>query len=191
MTHPIVVLEGPNGVGKTTYARVLSDLLEIPMLRPLRQDPDNHWDGAEREALHGLHVPVNTFVDDVYAADFLVQTNQGAVLDRSMPSALVYSQVIGGEGYPAPTLAHLDWWQSRLEHHAGKVLVVFMESTLDVIQERVGSRAPTTSNFNALSRAFGKVFKHVMLPKMVITTSKHPVAQGVDMVVRKLMDADA
>lgn len=176
----VVILEGVNGVGKSTYARALEAELGWPMYRPFRRDPDNHWTGIELDNLRQLQIPVNTFVEDACAADALVQLKASAIMDRSMPSALVYAKV---EGQPnAPTLDHLLWWQETLRGHAGGVLLVQLEAPLEAIQERIGGRAPTAERCKALTSAYSKVFQRIRLPKMRINTARISVERGIKMI---------
>lgn len=96
----IWVLEGLNGVGKSAVAVRLAAKLGMPILRPFRngqigvhlgRDGDN-----TQQRLRALGVPANTFVDEIYLADFLVAANiKDAVLDRSIGSAIAYGLAYG------------------------------------------------------------------------------------------------
>jgi len=185
--NPIVILEGPNGVGKSSHAALLAEKLGVSMFRPLREDPNDHWQGNERARLWDMGVPANTFVDDIYAADFLVQMGSGAILDRSMPSAFVYWQAEEHET-PEPTMFHLDWWQWKLEKHSGPVLVVFMEANYGVVKDRIGERAPDAKTFGRLGSAFSRVFQRIKLPKMVLDTTRYSLNQGVGRIWTRLLE---
>lgn len=86
----IVVLEGLNGTGKSAAANWLRGDLGYPIIRLFRNGSDDHLDGARVEQLRSLGIPVNTYVEDVFVAEFLVRTGSPAILDRSMPSGLAY-----------------------------------------------------------------------------------------------------
>jgi len=183
----VVILEGVNGVGKTSQARLLAEELGVKMYRPFRENPDSHFDAAEIENFHDLGIPVNTYVEDCCLADTLVQLGISCVLDRSMPSAIAYAQIDGCEGI-TPTFAHLDWWQNKLGQHPEGVLVVQMQASLGTIQERLGNNAPVARRAEKLIAAYGKVFQRIQLPKMVINTDICSPRQILMKIKRKLED---
>jgi hypothetical protein len=96
----LVILEGANGVGKTTLARRLVEC-GYTRFKPFRpgsgpSGDKGHWDDPSGKTLFkrlvSLGVPVNSHAEDLFIADFLRQFPQlDVVLDRSIPSALAIS----------------------------------------------------------------------------------------------------
>lgn len=95
----IWVLEGLNGVGKSAIAKRLAARFNVPILRAFRHArTDVHLGrdgGGIQNRLRALGVPANTFVDEIYMADFLAATGVSAVLDRAIGSAIAYGLVDG------------------------------------------------------------------------------------------------
>lgn len=111
----ILVLEGPEGVGKTTLSESLARYDFLPYRAMAWRDGRLSQDQLAEWRERG--VPVNTYVDDVYAADVLACLHHNAglawssrlFLDRSMPSGVAYA--------PEGPLAHaalVRWWASTL-----------------------------------------------------------------------------
>lgn len=108
----ILLLDGLNGTGKTTLAGRLARYFNLPICRVFRRPDDEHgqvhWGAfepgvsegsglsAETQLLMESKVPFNTYVDDLYTADFVAKLKPpGLILDRSMPSSMVYGTVKG------------------------------------------------------------------------------------------------
>lgn len=90
--HPDVclVLEGACGTGKTSIARVLSDVLGAPIYRPFRGKAE-HIDPRHVADMQDLGLSINDWQEDVYVADVLANLKPQAILDRSMLSALTWN----------------------------------------------------------------------------------------------------
>lgn len=101
MRPTIIVLEGPNGSGKTHIAwKLQSAIPDACVYRPFKY---NSLYTSWYEAMRKAGVPINTHVDDLYAADAIdriARTGQTVILDRSFPSGIAYAR-------------------SRLREHAG------------------------------------------------------------------------
>jgi thymidylate kinase len=122
----ILVLEGAEGTGKTSLATALVERHGFVSYRTMawkdgRQSPHQLSVWRERG------VPVNTFVDDIYAADLLacLASNIGLawtsriVLDRSMPSGVAYAP----EGPQAHAQA-VAWWARTLTPIGGRIVLL-------------------------------------------------------------------
>jgi thymidylate kinase len=136
----ILLLDGLNGTGKTTLAKQLSEWFGLPICRVFRR-PDNkggdvHWGAfhqgvsrgsdrsTETQLLTEAGVPFNTFVDDLYTADIVAKLRPpGLILDRSMPSSLVYGTVRGEPVWQDSALAERVWryWESLLLEYGAPV----------------------------------------------------------------------
>lgn len=122
----LLILEGLEGTGKSTLARAVARCTNAPIYRPFRTDEHEHMgDGSRVEKMLGeLGVAVNTYVEDVYAADLLGALRSDAILDRSMPSGLAYS-LVQGLIPPDRVKELMEWWCWRLGPRAD-VLYVYM-----------------------------------------------------------------
>ena len=194
----IIVLEGPNGVGKSTYAKLLSDELGgIPIVRPFRDgDTELHWGykGQERFKMlrDDLKVPVNTHVDDLYVADFLKTFQVSAILDRSVPSAVAYGVLHGhDEGwYGQPHVARklMQFWQSQAKGWSQPSVYVWMRAPHHVAKDRCYGRwCPTAKQYDVLDKWYKRMFQEVTLTKRQLNTAEVEVADGVRSIVNMVI----
>ena len=88
----ILVIEGGVGSGKSRLTKELAKLFPAPVYRAFRGPEDGHNPGKGEPSLALLPLHVNSWHEDLYAADAFSITKPDAVLDRSMPSALAYEE---------------------------------------------------------------------------------------------------
>lgn len=81
----IILLDGPDGCGKTNIAKALSDKMRIPYFRMATQH-ENWRKNQFKTALQ---------FDQTYLTEILKQTRHSMVIDRAWPSEWVYSKVFG------------------------------------------------------------------------------------------------
>lgn len=165
----ILILEGLNGVGKTSIANAVSEQTGIPVYRAFRQGKDVHWgEGSKLEVgLLEMGVPLNTHVEDLYAADLLA-TFKGVnvILDRSMISAIAY-------GVPEKVLSKaqadlcFNYWLDRLWERRD-IFYVYMHCHVDVARIRsnrvikdVHHRAEVELMFHACWMPMANRFQHM------------------------------
>lgn len=177
----IIVLEGLNGVGKSARARQLSELTGVPVVRPFRRSPDQHLgreDGGLLKRLRALGIPANTYVEDMFMADMLVQTGASAILDRSMISGVAYGALYNT--LPGATRAErsdvamelVRLWQETLKRYSGVVLYVSLTATRTTCQERtVGRWSPDPAQERELSMWYDVGWQTLDLPKMHLDTT--------------------
>ncbi len=179
----IYILEGLNGVGKSACAKYLSKHMGLPIVRPFRgADSDTHLgheddhedDHYVLSRLRDHGVPVNTFVDDIYTADFLVSTGIHAVLDRSIASAIAYGLVNKEIESVHEANQLLELWQSIIIKRVD-VLYVNMTARRNVRKARCKGRWYPTKGVDAeLEKWFTRVFGNVTSPKITLDTSDAP-----------------
>jgi thymidylate kinase len=138
----LIVIEGVNGVGKTTLAKSLSEYLGIRIFKPFRTDHDIHWGTGHHleQSLARFGVPVNSHQEDFFIADFLATyTEAEAILDRGMPSAVGYGMARGDIG-EADGAAMLLWWFDRLMSNRD-VHYIYLGCSPQASLERAGERS--------------------------------------------------
>lgn len=185
----IIVLEGVNGTGKSTYARRLAGGLNVAVIRPFRQGPDHHFTGdtpVERE-LKAFGVPYNTHVDELYTADFLgrmLKAGQrpGAVLDRSVASCIVHGD------RPVSDAGSLVSLWSRLLGADAPVVYVWLTAPWHISHERlVAAGRAEHSEPRAAHQRRQQIFRHVYdlitYPKMEIDTGTTFVDDGLKQII--------
>jgi len=197
----IIVLEGLNGVGKSAVAKILVDVANRSTsggpavgLRPWRRNPDQHLgrDGDTFQAeLRSLGVPANTYVDDLYVADFLAATQGDAVLDRSIASGIAYGMLYGDLADSKKARGILRMWESLLENANPPFLYVYMCASGEVRQKRCGKRwNPNKSETSTLEKWFDLVFKDVQMPKFRLDTSEVPTPKHSALkILKRIQDA--
>lgn len=188
----VIVLEGVNGTGKSTYAQKLSKGLNAPVIRPFRLGPDHHFTGTthiERE-LKALGVPYNTHVDDLYTADILgrmlkFNKHLPVILDRSVGSAIAHGERSMGDAGRLIGLWH------QLLGPGTQVLYVWLTAPWETVDRRLDGdamRAKLSSgkrhHFQAAEHArlhgmFRYVFEMVRHQKLEIDTTTVDVDDGV------------
>lgn len=87
----IIILEGPDGCGKTNIGQELSRRTGIPYFKPT----------LERAMWKNNTFKTALEYDQPYIAQFLEQTGCSVIMDRAYPSEWVYSQVYKRETNPA------------------------------------------------------------------------------------------
>lgn len=200
MSDPVVILEGLNGVGKSTYAKLLSEKFKVPIVRPFRHSKtDIHWghgEGAKLQAaLERFGVPVNTHVDDLYVADFLSLYEVGAILDRGVPSGIIYP-LMRGERTPwadGDFVGNLVmFWLHQLSRLRNKVYV-WLHAPYDTAQQRCGERwCPERSEYTKMHDWYAMTYDLIRgFPKTSVDTSKAALGDGVEEICRALKSSDA
>lgn len=136
----IIVLDGLEGTGKSTAARILSRQLGLPVYRAFRPNPDDHFNGdtLQERMLRRLRVPVNTYVEDMFVVDLLATTGASAILDRSMPSAVAYG-TLHKDWTEAEAAEGFSYWMDRLER-CEDVSYLYMTCNRHVSQIRSAGR---------------------------------------------------
>lgn len=89
----ILVLEGATGTGKSALATRLAAEWMVPLYRPFRFSIGDHVPGSTQDLQGAVPLlPINTWREDMYVSDAIRGLSVGqAVLDRSLPSGLVYN----------------------------------------------------------------------------------------------------
>jgi deoxyadenosine/deoxycytidine kinase len=193
----IIALEGVNGVGKTTYAIKLSNELGIRVCRSFHADNyAQHWGSEDRdklmEKLRDMRVPINTHVDDLYAADFITMFGVDAILDRPVTSAIVYGRVFNqNDGWykqPGRSESLLEFWSNIIDRD-DRVLYVQLEASYQNVKSRIGSkRSMNKTIYRKLSNEYDKLFHKIRFEKMKINTSVIDIEYGVESIIKFMRD---
>lgn len=83
----IMIMEGPDGTGKTNIGYAISQILKVPYFR-MGSQHDNWRKGRFKDALE---------LDQTYLVELLRQTRYDLLIDRAYPSEWVYSRVFERE----------------------------------------------------------------------------------------------
>lgn len=163
----IIILEGFNGTGKTTAAKALRGKYGFKIYRPLRENHSDHFRDPSSPVvsqLRACRVPFNSYFDDVFAADALVQIRPegGVVMDRSMPTALAYGLTKGEIKGRAHREALESYWIRRLKqlNDTGiPVAYVWLVAAHDKAQARShGEHYPAGASLAAMDDSFARSF---------------------------------
>ena len=186
----IYILEGCNGVGKSTYAHALSEQLDIPLYRPFKQgNTDLHWNyepEVENRLRNKFKIPLNTHVEDLMTADVLGALRPDAILDRSLPSAVAYGIMHGhmDNYYHDKALCRelLAYWQELLSQRFPQAMYIWLRASFQDAKKRVGDRwFPSRQQWDKLEKVFGAIFTmDINMPKRQINTSEILPADGVE-----------
>lgn len=178
----MIILEGANGGGKTSYAGVLAGMFSAPMYRPFRAPGDWHH-GEEREKLEALGVPVNTWMDDMYLADMSRIVDNQVIVDRSMPSAIVYDIVEKQGTLRADWVKYMLEWETLLVRSKWPALIVRLIAPYRVARERMTGHIPDEEEYHQLNGWFERVLAILdHIPVITIDTSMHTVPEGTRLV---------
>jgi thymidylate kinase len=188
----ILMLDGTNGSGKTTYAYKLSEELDVNVCRVFRSsNKELHWGSSEgelRKELDALRIPINTHVDDIFMADFIQSFQVEAILDRTIISAIAYGRVYG----------HLDGWYKEkgnvrrlLEFWMGiigggklPIIYVWLDATYEVAKKRCEGRwCPNRVEYERLRKEYERAFQRIRFRKVRIDTDNTSVDIGVNKIL--------
>lgn len=181
----MIILEGTNGVGKTTYARMLSDSLGAPLYRPFRPQQANHHT-EDMERLSSLGVPVNTWLEDMYVADMARVIKNQIIIDRSLPSAIAYEMVEKQGTIKCDWVKCVVEWEKMLLRSATPVVIVHLVAPYGIAKSRMTGCVPSKQDYERLRLWFGRILSVVEdLRVMTIDTSEVNVVEGPKMVCRQ------
>lgn len=183
----ILLLEGTNGVGKTTYIRQLEKRLGWPSYSAFRGKADK-YDPTMLAELKRLGVPVNTFVDEMYMVDLVRATGIDIIVDRSFPSAVAYDQVFGQDTFLDIEATSKIWLD--LVKEAG-MLYVWLSTSFAVAHKRCAARPifgfPIDEReHEALENHYSIWYNRMTVEKMMLNTAHINVAEGVEKICRTL-----
>ncbi len=189
----IIMLDGVNGSGKTTYAYHLKLLLGVKVCRVFRSDDKNlHWGSSGekfRKELEKIKVPINTHIDDIFMADFMRSFQVDAILDRTIISAIVYGRTYlhlegwyKGEGNSKRLL---EFWTYLIGCCKLPIVYVWLDVDYDVAKGRTEGRwRPNKSEYQKLRREYERAFQRIRFRKYYIDTGITNVKDGVDRIIR-------
>jgi len=106
----LIILEGPDGVGKTTQAKRIAEVLKAKIVSQpstdncvgfIRAEAKNNksFSGLERQLLIGISHTVDAFTK--------FRDDENVVMDRSYLSGMVYGKLTGLDGYEVALLTNI------------------------------------------------------------------------------------
>ena len=151
----IIVLEGPDGSGKSTQAKYLAErynarLIEQPsrdnlvwfLRQEAKQNPN--YTAFERQLLIAVSHTVDSFTK--------FSGNENIVMDRSYLSGLVYGKLTGVEKYEMALLTQVlaTVYKNAIENHGYEVSIVFFlgSNRLDKPDEDIFEQTLTWGHVN-------------------------------------------
>jgi len=183
----IIIFEGANGVGKTTYIERLGELLGVKSFRAFKEIKDSCKASGTRcyGAMDEFGVPINTHVEDFFIADFLMGFDVDVILDRSLPSAIVYGTLSGSEDR---AMVMLRYWEKMLQKASqNRILYVWLKASYDVAKQRTKGRwCPNKTEYNKLEYNYEKMFQQIKLPKVQINTTAIKPSVGIKIICQSL-----
>lgn len=190
----LVIFEGINGVGKTTYAEELSQITGAKIGKVFRAGNNKlHWgDGSElKDMLTDLKIPLNTHIDDLFMADFLSTFKVNAILDRTIISAIAYGRAynnLDGWYREKNVVGELmNFWSYLIDKCNHPILYVWLTAPYEVIKERCKGRwCPTKMEYNKLKKEYGRLFDRITFDKIVIPTEYKDVGSGMKRITARI-----
>lgn len=156
-------LEGVDGAGKSTLARHLSNLLDIP-------------------TLHRGPIPAHrTFRDEYYSDVAELLKGPGLVLDRGPVSELVYAKIIRG----TPSVGSWeDWSDCQALYNAHQVTKIYLQAPIPVLMERIAARGEQPPKLEIMEKLVDKYNQVIDSSWTIVDTSKEKYEDqlGLDLV---------
>lgn len=124
----LLILEGACGVGKTTIANLISSQLAVPVYRPFQtiasDDGTEHITKQQMDKMRqDIGLSINSYEEDIYVADVLSAVSSSVILDRSMPSAIAYSDMSENTLVHTQRKSAIKLWVDRI-NRAGATTVL-------------------------------------------------------------------
>jgi thymidylate kinase len=195
----LLILEGVNGVGKSTYAERIVKAVGAVTYRAFRRKSTCHFDSDYVEKLREEYlIPVNTHVDELYMADTLASFTPSnlVIFDRSMPSAIAYGMALhqNDDWYNKPGVSKklLNFWLELLRPNYNILHYFQLISSYEEIKYRCNGRwHPNKKQYAILSSIYDKVFREIPFKKQKIHTDRISLDDGVKCVLNMVKNANA
>jgi len=194
----IVILEGANGVGKSTYVKEF-EKRGYKHINPFRRGAYTHDSAKNLNVLNDAYgLGLNTHVEDLYVWEMLAEfKGTNIVLDRTIPSAIAYGAVHGHPWYPYSDKKEaqllFDFWIEQVSRVEGGVVYVWLTAPYQVAKERcVGRWMPRAKEYKALERWFNVMFigcinvPESKMQRVRIDTAVFDVNKGVDFITKRM-----
>lgn len=185
----LIMLDGANGVGKSTYAYRMKERFGIPVCRVFRSgNKELHWGSTDKELqdeLAKLKVPINTHIDDLFMADFMLTFQVDAILDRTLASAIAYGRTYnkmdGWYHEKGNARRLLDFWVGLISRCSQPAFYVWLDAPYGVAKERCDGRwCPNKKEYDRLRREYERVFSRLPFKKIRLDTTLHGVDKGIN-----------
>ncbi len=142
----LIIIDGPDGCGKTNIAEALSKRIGVPVFKN-----SGEWD-------HFGQCSGNEYFDlaasylHPYVLSFIEQTGTSVILDRSHPSEWAYSRV-----FDRPRLdGQTEWSDCRSAKLGAKVIIAVRSNYSDVVDEH-GVQPEHLAQLDRLYREYANI----------------------------------
>lgn len=168
----IIIFGGPDGVGKTTLAKRLSTMLDIPYFKPSSQ---------RQFAMDGGQVfREQTRWGEPKLMDFLMQTKHSAIMDRGFPCDYAYSKVLGRETAWG-TITLMDEGYSRM----GALLVIVCSADYTKLARDEFEKVADPEVQRKLEAAYWDYGYKTKMKCIIITTQPGLMGPALDEAIRR------
>lgn len=167
MKNTRVVIEGPDGVGKTAIAKALAEDLSINYFKFKAEVTMFSGDPIDRLAMlkWGTHEQLSV----------IEQCNIDVVMDRFLPSEAVYSRVYGRSTEQKFLIRYGSWWRQL-----GGVYVFLDKPT--VLKEQWDDELIAFEKYQELRVEYDKFMAETIVPFMKIDTTECDTKKTIKMI---------
>lgn len=184
----VIIFEGTNGVGKSTYVKVLAQILNAPAYRAFKRPGADHHADGELDRLRAMGIPANTFVDDMYLADMSRMIDHEIIVDRSFPSAVAYEMVEHQGTFKGDWVHYAVEWERLLSYSRRPVLLVRLHCLRSIALERMTGHVPDGKAAMELEAWLDRAMEVLDLPQMTINTGRTSIPEGIRRVKAEMED---
>ena len=141
--HPVILIEGQIGVGKTTIGAIIEERHGVPLYRELA-NPDtlallDRFYADKRRWAFTLQIH---FLNERFRMIKEIFRNGGGILDRSIFGDRIFAEMLHGDGDMSTEEynTYTTLLDNMLEHVQNPQLLIYLDCTVDTALERIKIR---------------------------------------------------